>query len=89
MLDEYWSEVSTNHRAFLQDADHGVFFIPGGQGGYIFSYKGDDLSLKKAVSGYSVKRAIFLDDYFYVIGNQEIVVFDESDWSQINSYKIR
>ena len=57
ILAESWSEVLSNHKAFLLDEKHSVFFIPGSQGGYVFSYAGDKISLVKAVSGYNVKRA--------------------------------
>ncbi len=88
MLDEYWSEVQNTHHAFLQDSKHGVFFMPGNKGGYIFSYKDNDLKMVKAVSGVRARRAIYLDDYLYVIGDNKIVVLDESDWSRVNELKL-
>ncbi len=84
LLSEYWSEVSSTHHAFLQDALHKVFFLPGGQGGYIFSYAGDTLRLEKAVSGIRARRALFINDYFYVVGEDKIVVLNESDWERVN-----
>lgn len=83
LLDEYWSEAQSNHHAFLQDAKHGIFFIPGGKGGYIFSYEGNKLSLKKAVSDYQVKRAVYIDDYLYIIGENKISVLDEKNWEKV------
>ncbi|MDP3093518.1 MAG: beta-propeller domain-containing protein [bacterium] len=82
-LDEYWSDVLSTHHAFLLDTKHEVFFLPGSQGGYIFSYKGDNLEMKKAVSNISAKRAIYLDDYLYIIGEDKIVVLNELDWARI------
>ncbi|MDO8641244.1 MAG: beta-propeller domain-containing protein, partial [Nitrosarchaeum sp.] len=35
-LTEYYSDIESNYRAFLQDADNEVFFIPGSQSAYIF-----------------------------------------------------
>lgn len=83
VLDEFWTEVSNNHHAFLQDERHQVFFLPGGKGGYIFSYENNSLKLTEAVSTQSAKRAIYLNDYLYVISDTSIVVFDESTWTEV------
>lgn len=85
MLDEYWSEAVNNHHAFLLDKRHEVFFIPGGKGAYIFSYNKNELSLTKALSKTGIKRAIYLDDYLYIIGASEISVINENDWTEVNS----
>jgi len=85
MLDEYWSEAVDNHHAFLLDKKHGVFFIPGGKGAYVFSYTGNKLKLEKAISKTQVQRAIYLDDYMYIISQDEISVINENDWQEINS----
>ncbi len=87
-LNEYWSEALDNHHAFLLDKKHEVFFIPGSQGGYIFSYKGDQLKLEKAVSGVSVQRAIYLEDYMYLIGKNEITVLDEKTWDKVKEFTL-
>jgi len=84
-LDEYWTEVSNNYHAFLQDEKHQIFFLPGGQGGYIFSYSGNELTLKKAVSETQIKRAVFINDYLYLVGEQSIVVLNENNWEEVNS----
>jgi inhibitor of cysteine peptidase len=84
-LDEYWSEAGNNHHAFLADSKFKVFFIPGGKGGYIFSYANDKLELTKAIAGYNVKRAMFIDDYFYIVGDEGVKVYNENDWLEINS----
>ena len=84
LLDEYWSEVSNNHHAFLQDEKHLVFYIPASKGAYIFSYQGNKLELTKAVEQQQSKRAVFLDDYLYLIGEQNLIVVNESDWQQVN-----
>jgi len=72
------------HHAFLLDDKHKVFFMPGQRGGYIFSYTNDELKLKKAVSDISAKRALYIDDYLYIIGENEIVVLNELDWQEVN-----
>jgi uncharacterized secreted protein with C-terminal beta-propeller domain len=84
ILSEGWSEAASNHHAFLQDAKHKIFFLPGGQGGYIFSYKNDKLELVKAVSGITPKRAIYLNDYLYIIGSDKIIILNEVDWQKVN-----
>ncbi|PIW91749.1 MAG: hypothetical protein COZ91_00230, partial [Candidatus Nealsonbacteria bacterium CG_4_8_14_3_um_filter_39_7] len=84
VLNEYWSEILNNHHAFLMDAKHEVFFLPGSQGGYIFSYKGDQLKLVKAVSNISAKRAIYINDYLYIIGDSQIIILNENDWAKVN-----
>lgn len=84
MLDEYSSDVLNNHHAFLLDPRNNVFFLPGGKGGYIFSYKNDDLILKRAVGNIQAKRAIYMDNYMYIVGNDKIVVLDETNWKEVN-----
>lgn len=84
MLDEYWSEAVNNHHAFLLDKRHGVFFIPGGKGAYIFSYDDNKLSLTKALGKTGIKRALYLDDYLYIIGQSEISILNENDWTEVN-----
>lgn len=92
-LDEYWTEVSGNYHAFLLDAKHSVFFLPGGKGGYVFSYINPvqsnpnlmyKLELKKAISQNSVKRAIYINDYLYIVGDDKIAVLNELDWQKVN-----
>lgn len=87
-LDEYYSEISQTHHAFLQDVKHEIFFLPGAQGGYIFSYSGDNLKIEKAVSGSQAKRAIFIDNFLYVIGENKIAVLDENSWEQVNELEL-
>lgn len=87
-LDEYWSEVLNTQYAFLQDEKHGVFFMPGGKGAYIFSYKNDELKLSKAVSEVQAKRALYINDYLYIIGNDKIVVLNENDWERVNQLEL-
>ncbi len=88
LLDEYWSDILNTHHAFLQDADHEIFFVPGGQGGYIFSYVDDRLVLERAVANIEAERAIYINDYLYIIGRDEIVVLDENTWEEIAEFEI-
>jgi len=81
-LDEYWSEAQNNHHAFLQDEKHEVFFLPGGQTGYVFSYKNNKLSLEKAVGKIQAQRALYINDYLYIVGSDRIVVIHEKNWER-------
>ncbi len=80
-LKEYWTDILHTHHAFLIDPKHEIFFLPGGNGGYVFSYKGK-LKLVKAID-MSAVRALYIDDYLYVIG-QKIVVLNEKTWEKVN-----
>lgn len=86
ILKEYWSEAVNNHHAFLLDKDHEVFFMPA-KNAYIFSYKGDKLTLEKAVSQQYTRRAVYLDDYMYIFHNDGITVLDESNWEKIKEFE--
>lgn len=81
-LDEYWSEAVHNHHAFLSDPEHKIFFLPGSQGGYVFSYEGNGLSLVKAAKDDRIKRALFIGDTFYIVSEDAIYSFDENTWEK-------
>jgi inhibitor of cysteine peptidase len=89
LLDEFWSEATDDHRAFLADPKHQVFFLPGSQGGYVLSYAGNTLSLKKAIAGQGIRRAIFVGDTLYVVGDSAIVSYDENTWEKKGETSIR
>lgn len=84
LLDEGWSDVLSNFHAFMLDSKHEIFFIPGSGAGYVFSYGNDKLELKKKVDGVRARRALYIDDFLYVIGDDMIVVLDETNWETIN-----
>ncbi len=83
-LEDSWTEVQNNHHAFLQDAKHSIVFVPGGRGGYVFSYSGDKLSMSAAVSDIAARRAVYINDYLYVIGDTKLVVLNENSWQKVN-----
>jgi inhibitor of cysteine peptidase len=85
IMQEYWSDILNTHHAFLLDSKHQVFFMPGSQGGYVFSYGDNKLSLLKAVANINSQRALYLDDYLYILGTDKVVVLNEIDWQEINS----
>lgn len=87
-LDEYYSEALNNHHAFLMDAKNQIFFLPGSKGGYVFSYKDDKFEMLKAVGENQVQRALYLDDYLYVIANENITVLDMKNWVEIKKFDI-
>ncbi|MDD5639347.1 MAG: beta-propeller domain-containing protein [Candidatus Pacebacteria bacterium] len=88
-LDEYWTEVNSNHHAFLLDKTHNIFFIPASQGGYIFSYKNNELSLKKTSKDYNIDRAVYINDYLYMLGDNKVTVFDENTWEKVKELEIK
>jgi len=84
-LNEYWSDVLNTHHAFLLDKNHQIFFLPGSSGGYVFGYEENKLSLEKAISGINAQRAIYINNYLYIIGSDKIVVLDETNWQKAGS----
>lgn len=87
-LDEFWSDVLATHHAFLLDSKHEIFFLPGSKTGYVISYKSDKLKLKMAIEGISARRAIFIDDYLYIVGDNRITVLDEKDWEKVKELNL-
>lgn len=85
---EYWSEALNNHHAFLTDEKHQVFFMPGSQGGYVFSYQGNKLEMKRAVSDTQVQRAVYINNFLYIIGQTKIVVLDENNWDKVGELEL-
>jgi len=81
VLDDRWSAISESHHAFLLDTKHEVFFLPGSEGGHVYSYS-DGLNRTTTVdtSGPAV-RALYIDDYLYVFGTDSMTVLDQTDWS--------
>ncbi len=88
LLSEYWSEVQNTSRAFLQDSDNEIFFIPGGRAGYIFSYSQDKITLKKAISDIQARRAVFINNYMYIIGNDKIVVINLDNFERVSELSL-
>lgn len=84
ILDESWSDILKTHHAFLQDKKHEIFFLPGGREGYVFSYKNSKLELKRVISDIFAKRAVYINDYLYIVGENKIVVLNELNWQKIN-----
>jgi uncharacterized secreted protein with C-terminal beta-propeller domain len=60
--------------------------MPAGQNGYIFSYTNDVINLQRVVTNTNAVRALYIDDFLYILGNQKMVVLDESNWEEVASY---
>lgn len=88
IIDDSYSEVLSNHHAFLKDDKHQVFFLPGSKGGYIFSYKDDKLTLKLTISGFEVKRAVYIEDYLYILSEDKLTVFNEINWEKVKEIEL-
>jgi uncharacterized secreted protein with C-terminal beta-propeller domain len=77
------SAVSESHHAFLLDRRHEVFFLPTGQGGRVVDYSDGELSLETTVeTDGTTLRAMYVDDYMYVFGREELAVIDERTWNR-------
>lgn len=83
ILDEYWSNVLETHHAFLLDPDHKIFFLPAGQNGYVFSYENAKINPVLKTEILEISRAVYLDNFLYLIGSRSIVVFDENTWQKV------
>jgi inhibitor of cysteine peptidase len=89
LIKDEWSEVENNHHAFMLDSDNKTFFIPGGQGGYFFTYKNDELKLQNTVAQSGVVRAIYIDDYYYIISGDAIKVVDLNTWKEVEKLDLK
>lgn len=99
VMAEYDSEILQTHHAFLYDQKHGAMFVPGSQGGYIFTLKDPTsglfgnatgqkvLGLETAIEMNGVKRALFIDDYMYIVGDEGIAVVSEKNWEEVKRLK--
>lgn len=86
----YGSEVLQNHHAFLHDADMKLFFIPSYDGGMIFSYDQNyNIVLKKAISGYSIQRAVYVNNYMYIISQDKIIIIDQNTFEKVKEIEIK
>jgi len=46
------------------------------------------LKLIKAVSSTQIKRAIYINDYLYIIGEEEVIVIDENNWQEVKRLEL-
>lgn len=87
LLDENWSDVSNTHHAFLQDADNELFFLPAGSKGYVISYADETLGELATITDVSARRAVYIDNNLYVVGNKKFVVYDEATWEKVGELR--
>jgi len=83
VLRDHWTAVSQSHHAFLLDERHGVFFLPGSEGGHVVSY--DDGGLQEVATvdtSEPALRARYIGDSLYVFAPGEVVVMDQTDWTE-------
>jgi inhibitor of cysteine peptidase len=86
----FWTEAANNHHAFMQDEKHKVFFLPAEGKGMIISYADSKLTqLKEITNAKNAKRALYINDYLYIIGNEEIVVLNETNWQEIKTVELK
>ncbi|MEM0358589.1 MAG: beta-propeller domain-containing protein [Candidatus Hadarchaeales archaeon] len=88
LLEEYWSEILETHHAFLLDPDHEVFFLPAFGKGYVISYGEKDLEVVRVVENRAVRRAVYLEDYLYVISEENLTVLNERTWEIVNEIEL-
>ncbi|RJR28970.1 hypothetical protein C4564_04045 [Candidatus Microgenomates bacterium] len=88
-LSEYWTDVQNNHHAFLADSKHNAFFMPAGQKGFVFTYANNTIELVRAVDNTNALRALYINDYLYVLGSEKMVVMSENNWEDVATLTFR
>lgn len=78
-----WSAIARTHHAFLLDERHGVFFLPTEHGGKVLSSTSLDTVHTVAVD--DPRRALYIDDYLYVFGDNEVAVVNENNWTRVET----
>ncbi len=87
-LDAWGSEVSWDHHAFLHDAENKIIFLPAGSTGYILSYADNNLTLTKEVDIVRPRRAMYVNEYLYIVGEYELVVFSQDTWEEVSRIQL-
>ena len=72
----------------MMDAKHKIFFIPAEGKGYIFSYSDNTLKEVKTIDNTNAKRALYINDTLFIIGNEKIVAIDQNTWEIKNTFKL-
>jgi len=86
ILNSGWSAVAESHHAFLLDRQHGVFFLPTGNGGNVIDYTDGELTLETRINTDGPAfRAMYVNDYMYVFGQEELAVVDETTWDRTHT----
>ncbi|MDY6777452.1 MAG: beta-propeller domain-containing protein, partial [Candidatus Nanohaloarchaea archaeon] len=87
ILEDYSSQISQTHHAFMIDRKHKVFFLPGTSTGYIISYR-DELEIVKTVPVQEPLRARYVNDYLYIFGSTQLTVVDETNWTIVDTVQL-
>lgn len=88
VLDDSYSRISDSHHAFQIDREKKVFFLPGSQGGYFFSYN-QSLERKHFVNISGVQRGAFTNQNFYVFGEENASVIDMRNFETVKKIRFR
>lgn len=88
VLDDYYSDISSNHHTFQIDRENKVFFLPGSEGGHFFSYE-NGLEEVKYVNMTDARRSAFVNQNFYVFGDTEASVIDIESWETVKNIQFR
>ncbi|MFC7231100.1 beta-propeller domain-containing protein [Saliphagus sp. GCM10025308] len=83
ILEDRWSAVSESHNAFLLDERHGVFFLPGSEGGHVYAYEDGLERVTTVDTDGPAFRATYIGDSLYVFGEDELVVVDQTTWEEV------
>ncbi len=86
-LNDYWADLDANYPAFASDGQNKLFFLPVAKGGYIFSYAGGKITLKKAVGNFAVSRAFFTEGALYLAGDDGMEIYGGADWARTGAVK--
>jgi uncharacterized secreted protein with C-terminal beta-propeller domain len=71
----------------MHDASRDIFFIPGGNGGYILTYKGGTLDLVKAIEGSGIQRALYIGQSLYILGTEQMSVWNMNTWGKLGELR--
>lgn len=88
VLDDYNSELGSNHHAFLLDRENEVFFLPGDSSGYVYSYS-DGLERLKELEIEDPDRARYVNQKLYVFGSFEASVVEQESWETLKTLEFR
>jgi len=83
LLEESWSNLFPNNQKLEFNQSNEVFYLPSKSGGYIFSYKGSELTLSKSIKNPFVTFSKFLNNNLFLMSTYGINVLNAYDnWNQ-------
>ncbi len=88
-IDADWTAVGSNHKAILVSVEKNIIAFPADNAYYIFRYtdgKGFEQLAKTAMqedlNNWNL-RGVFVDEYFYVLGDSGMTVISMKDWTKV------